>query len=89
MPVGTNERIKKSGKVRNKVMKPITLTYGDPDPLLQYKVPKGVEDDKKIRPKDIFEGYVDKKSKPKGVERKKSKRKMANLNTRIRGSNAK
>ena len=88
MPVGTNEPIKKSGKTRNKIMKPITLDYGDPDPTIQYKVQKGVDDDKKIRPKDVFEGYKE-TSGTKAMKRKKSKGKKADLNTRIRGSNAK
>ena len=63
MPVGQGYRIKKSGKQRNKQVKPVVMEYGDPDPKLQYKVPKGVEDDKKVRPKDVFEGYKDPKKK--------------------------
>ncbi len=29
----------------------------DPDPKCQFKVEKAVEDDKKIRPQQVFEGY--------------------------------
>ena len=51
------DRIKKSGKQKQKKVKGIPIRYGDPDPELVFKIPKGVEDDKKIRPKDVFEGY--------------------------------
>ncbi len=29
----------------------------DPDPKCQFKVEKAVEDDKKVRPQQVFEGY--------------------------------
>ena len=45
---GNGDRIKKDGKQKNKSVKPITLNYGDPDPKLQYNIPKGVDDDKKL-----------------------------------------
>ena len=53
------DRIKKSGKQKMKVMKCIHCEYGDPDPKSQFNVPKGVKDDKKVRPKEVFEGYKD------------------------------
>ncbi len=89
---GNGDRIKKDGKQKNKAVKPITLNYGDPDPKLQYNIPKGVDDDKKIRPKDVFEGFnegVKRKSKPKDQKRVSSKGKRANLNRRKRGSKSK
>jgi len=73
MPVGQGYRIKKSGKQRNKHVKPVVMEYGDPDPKLQYKVPKGVEDDKKVKPKDVFEGFKEKKGKKKKVKRRRKK----------------
>ena len=85
---GNGDRIKKDGKQKNKSVKPITLNYGDPDPKLQYNIPKGVDDDKKIKPKDVFEGFkegsVKVKSRPKGQKRKGSRLrgKRANLNKR-------
>ena len=70
MPVGQGYRIKKSGKQRNKLVKPVQMNYGDVDPKLQYNVPKGVEDDKKVKPKEVFEGWKDKKT---SSNRKKGK----------------
>ncbi len=29
----------------------------DPDPKCQFKVEKAVEDDKKVKPQQVFEGY--------------------------------
>tara|TARA_R110000824_G_scaffold136243_1_gene299825 strand:+ start:536 stop:793 length:258 start_codon:yes stop_codon:yes gene_type:complete len=44
---------------------------------LQFNVPKGVADDKKIRPAEVFEGYVaskkDNKSKSKSKSNKSNK----------------
>ena len=37
------------------------ITY-KPITELQFNVPKGVADDKKIRPAEVFEGYKDNKS---------------------------
>lgn len=35
----------------------------DPDPAItQFDIQKGVEDDKRIRPQQVFEGYKDPKS---------------------------
>ena len=68
-------RIKKSGKQKKKIVKSFHLEYGDPDPKSQFNIPKGVEDDKKIKPKDVFEGYQDPKSNGKrgSSNRKKGK----------------
>jgi len=46
---------------RAKVVKPVALdSHGFAS--LQYNVPKGVKDDKKIKPKDVFEGFKEKKN---------------------------
>ncbi len=72
------DRIKKSGKQKKKVMKCIECDYANPDPVSQFNIPKGVDDDKKIRPKDVFEGYKDPKSTAKKGKsnRKKTKSNM-------------
>tara|TARA_R100001230_G_C5593157_1_gene108866 strand:- start:294 stop:494 length:201 start_codon:yes stop_codon:yes gene_type:complete len=48
---------KKKGKAKPQV----SLTHDpnkiDPDPKCQFKVEKAVEDDKKVRPQQVFEGY--------------------------------
>ena len=76
MPVGQQTRIKKSGKMRNKLIKPVQLNYGDVDPKLQFNIPKGVEDDKKVKPKDVFEGFKESKksSNRKNVSSNKKKK---------------
>tara|TARA_R110001592_G_scaffold1834_4_gene11111 strand:+ start:2468 stop:2653 length:186 start_codon:yes stop_codon:yes gene_type:complete len=33
----------------------------DPDPPIQFKVQKEVEDDKKVKPKQVFENYTEPK----------------------------
>lgn len=70
MPVGQGYRIKKEGKQKNKMVTPVQYTYGEVDPKLQYNIPKGVADDKKIKPKDVFEGYKDPLAKRKTYTRK-------------------
>ena len=60
MPVG--DRNKK--KVKQKSVKPVKVNemgYGD----LQYNIPKGVADDKRIKPSQVFVGFKDKKAKKK------------------------
>lgn len=48
----------------------------DPDPeLTQFNIQKGVEDDKRIRPQQVFEGYKDPNSK--GVKKRKVKGKKS------------
>jgi len=47
-----------------KVVKPVTENASEPRSAidtLQYNLPKGVKDDRKVRPKDVFEGFVDPK----------------------------
>jgi len=48
---------KKKGRAKPQV----SLTHDpnkiDPDPKCQFKVEKAVEDDKKVRPQQVFEGY--------------------------------
>ncbi len=77
MSQGQGNRIKKEGKMKNKLVKPVQFVYGEIDPKLQFNIPKGVQDDKKIRPKDVFEGYKDPKAtkKSSNPKRKKSKKK--------------
>mgnify|MGYP003624932507 FL=1 len=64
-PAGQKDRIKKEGKQRLKIVKGrdrhFNIDGGDPDPMSLFKIHKGVEDDKKIRPKDVFDGYSDPK----------------------------
>tara|TARA_R110000824_G_scaffold398112_1_gene601786 strand:+ start:998 stop:1228 length:231 start_codon:yes stop_codon:yes gene_type:complete len=36
------------------------------DEPLQFNIPKGVEEDKRVNPKKVFEGYKDPKKKKKG-----------------------
>ena len=57
------------GKVRKKYQRGKEMKACLPDEFgfskQQYDVVKGVKDDKKVKPKDVFEGYSDKKtSKP-------------------------
>tara|TARA_R110000824_G_scaffold9011_4_gene40754 strand:+ start:2780 stop:2995 length:216 start_codon:yes stop_codon:yes gene_type:complete len=40
---------------------------------LQYNVPKGVEDDKRIKPSQVFVGFVDKNKKKVTKQNKKKK----------------
>lgn len=48
-------------------------TAGLPDPIQQFDILDGIEKDKKVKPKDVFEDYKDpgKKTKPKNDEKKK------------------
>jgi hypothetical protein len=51
-------------------------TAGLPDPIQQFDILDGIEKDKKVKPKDIFENYNDpgkqaKQTKPKRDEKKK------------------
>ena len=66
MPAVTgNRRVKK--KVKTKMVKPIVRGYNDPDPISQFTVKKDIEDDRKVKEKDVFEGKQD-------VKRKKKKK---------------
>tara|TARA_R110000772_G_scaffold15711_1_gene45411 strand:- start:1320 stop:1568 length:249 start_codon:yes stop_codon:yes gene_type:complete len=69
---GQKDRIKKHGKQKLKIVKPNEIQYGDPDTMLVFKIHKGVEDDKKIKPKDVFEGYSEKGKKSKKSTEKSS-----------------
>ena len=61
MPVGN--RNKKTAKQKSvKQVKTNEMGYCD----LQYNVPKGVEDDKRIKPSQVFVGFKDKKKAKKG-----------------------
>jgi hypothetical protein len=77
MPVGGSQkdRIKKSGKQKLKVVKPLKLEYANPDPVSTFNIPKGVDDDKKIKPKDVFEGYSEQKKSngKKGISNRKKR----------------
>jgi hypothetical protein len=55
-------------KVKTKHVKPITRQYNDPDPISQFTVRKDIEDDRKVKEKDVFEG------KKKTVKARKKKR---------------
>lgn len=52
-----NRRVKK--KVKIKHVKPIVRGYLDPDPVSQFTVKKDIEDDRKVKEKDVFEGKQD------------------------------
>ena len=73
---GQKQNMIKAGKQKNKIVKPVVMNYGDVDPKLQYNIPKGVEDDKKVRPKDVFEGFKESKksSNRKNVSSNKKKK---------------
>lgn len=77
---GQKQNMIKAGKQKNKIVKPVVMNYGDVDPKLQFNIPKGVEEDKKVKPKDVFEGYKDPLSKPKKQYTKKSNRKNTSSN---------
>ncbi len=47
----------------------------DPDPKSQFKVEKAVEDDRKVRPQQVFEGYKVPNNKNKKTKVKKSGKK--------------
>lgn len=46
----------KKKKVKNVIVKPITN-----HDMIQINIPKSLDDDKKIKPNNIFEGYKQKK----------------------------
>ena len=51
-------------KMKAKVVKSVSENASEPrsaTDTLQYNLPKGVKDDRKVRPKDVFEGFVDPK----------------------------
>lgn len=48
---------KKKGKSKPQVSLHCDPNRIDPDPKCQFKVEKAVEDDKKVRPQQVFEGY--------------------------------
>ena len=58
MPTGFKRTAIKKGKK----MKPVIEDASQPrsaDDESQFKVRKDIEDDKKVKPKDVFEGYKD------------------------------
>ena len=59
---GSKPKLKKR-KVKNH--KPIVhnSNSSNPDPPVQFDVQKAVKDDKKVRPKEVFEDYQDPKKK--------------------------
>jgi hypothetical protein len=62
MPHFSGSRSNKESK--QKKVKPVKVNemgYSD----LQYNIPKGVEDDKKVKPSQVFVGFKDKKAKKK------------------------
>lgn len=54
-------------KVKTKHLKPITRHPLDPDPQSQFTVRKDIDNDRKVKEKDVFEGKQD-------VKRKKKKK---------------
>ena len=60
------------GKMKKVKQVPTANTEVYFDAPLQYNIPKGVEDSKRIKPKDVFEGFKDtKKSKSKSKSKNK------------------
>ena len=59
-------------KKRVKINKPVE-NNGMPDAPLQFNVKKDVEEDKKIKPKEVFDGYKDKPKKGSKVKGMKVK----------------
>ena len=49
-------------------------TSGMPDPIQQFDIMSGVEKEKKVKPKDVFEDYDEKKDKPKRKKKLDSKK---------------
>ena len=45
-----------TNKKRVKIMKPVE-NNGTPEAPLQFQVKKDVEEDKKVKPKEVFDGY--------------------------------
>ena len=56
-------------KKKTKKLKPIVRYSDDPDPKLQFEFKKDIEEDKKVKEHDVFEG----KSKKKTRKHKKKK----------------
>ncbi len=48
---------KKKGKAKPQHSRTYDPNKIDPDPKCQFKVEKAIEDDKKVRPQQVFEGY--------------------------------
>jgi hypothetical protein len=63
---------------KKKEVKPLSFfhdpndAHSDPDPVQQFDILTGVEKDKKIRPKDVFENYH---NQPDGRKKNKAKNK--------------
>jgi hypothetical protein len=63
MPRGTKaakkQPVKKVKQIKNGIHRNLDGGHIEHKPLidLQFNVPKGVEDDKKVRPNQVFEGY--------------------------------
>ena len=58
-------------------------TQGLPDPVQQFDILDGIEKDKKVKPKDIFEDYKDpkqKQTKPKPQRDEKKKHRNVKMN---------
>jgi hypothetical protein len=66
-------RSTKIGKVaKQKKVKPVTLNeFGHA--TLQYNIPKGVEDDKRVKPSQVFEGFKEKNKQKKKYHNKNKK----------------
>tara|TARA_Y100001951_G_C11156125_1_gene192056 strand:+ start:364 stop:558 length:195 start_codon:yes stop_codon:yes gene_type:complete len=43
-------------KVKTKHVQPIQRHTYDPDPVLQFNVRKDIDDDRRVKEKDVFEG---------------------------------
>jgi|TARA_R110001606_G_scaffold332009_1_gene479840 hypothetical protein len=58
----------KKKKVKNVIVKPIVN-----HDIIQINLKKDLDDDKKIQPEKLFEGYSKPKSKPKPLKKKNKK----------------
>ena len=75
MPLGTRQ-VKQKKPVKHVKGVATANTENFFDAPLQYNIPKGVEDDKKVKPALVFEGYTSKKKTSSKQSKKKSKKRV-------------
>lgn len=71
---GNKNKMKKVKQVNNGTDRNLLGNTLDIKPItdLQFNIPKGVEQDKRIRPAEVFEGFKDNKVNKKTSKKKKS-----------------
>lgn len=76
---------------KKKEVKPLSFfhnpndAHSDPDPIQQFDILAGVEKEKKIRPKDVFEDYHNKPDSRKVAKEKKKHRNVKMEPAQVRG----